>query len=332
MTRVLVTGGAGYIGSHACKALAHAGFEPVCLDSLERGHRTAVRWGPFVHGDLGDGALVERVLRESRVVAVMHFAAYAYVGESMQQPGRYFRNNVENALRLLEAMRGAGVGHFVFSSTCATYGLPQALPIREDHPQQPVNPYGESKLFVERALRWHGVAHDLRWMALRYFNAAGADPDGELGEEHEPETHLMPLALETALGRRAAVDVLGTDYPTRDGTAVRDYVHVTDLADAHVLALRHLLGGGASEALNLGTGRGHSVLEVLEAVKCAAGRQVATRLAPRRAGDPAELYADPSRARELLGWEPRLSDLDTLVATAWHWHRDRLPQRRPACA
>jgi UDP-arabinose 4-epimerase len=332
VTRVLVTGGAGYIGSHACKALAQAGFEPVCLDSLERGHRAAVRWGPFVHGDLGDAALVERVLRESRVAAVMHFAAYAYVGESMRQPGRYFRNNVGNALHLLEAMRGAGVRHFVFSSTCATYGLPQALPIREDHPQQPVNPYGESKLFVERALRWHGVAHDLRWMALRYFNAAGADPDGELGEEHEPETHLMPLALETALGRRAAVDLLGTDYATRDGTAVRDYVHVTDLADAHVLALRHLLDGGASEALNLGTGRGHSVLEVLAAVQRAAGRPVATRLAPRRAGDPAELYADPSRARQLLGWEPRLSDLDTLVATAWHWHRDRLPQRRQACA
>jgi UDP-arabinose 4-epimerase len=229
-------------------------------------------------------------------------------------------------------MRGAGVRHFVFSSTCATYGLPQALPIREDHPQRPVNPYGESKLFVERALHWHGVAHGLRWMALRYFNAAGADPDGELGEDHEPETHLMPLAIEAALGRRAAVDVFGTDYPTRDGTAVRDYVHVTDLADAHVRALRHVLGGSASDALNLGTGRGHSVLEVLEAVKRAAGRPVATRLAPRRAGDPAELFADPSRAREVLGWEPRLSDLDTLVATAWRWHRTQPPQRRHACA
>ena len=322
---VLVTGGAGYIGSHTCKALAAAGYSPVTLDNLAYGHRWAVRWGPFEQADLADRQAVERVLREHRIGAVIHFAAYAYVGESMTDPGKYFRNNVVNTLNLLEAMRAAGVGRIVFSSTCATYGVPQAVPIGEDHPQSPVNPYGESKLFVERALHWNGVAHGLRWMALRYFNAAGADPDGEIGEDHDPETHLIPLAIEAALGRRPDLQVMGTDYPTPDGTAIRDYVHVTDLADAHLRALRHLEGDGPSGALNLGTGRGHSVREVVAMVERVTGRKVGARDAPRRAGDPPALVAAPGRARQLLGWEPRWSSLEAIVHSACRWHGAHAP-------
>ncbi len=322
---VLVTGGAGYIGSQTCKALAAAGYSPVALDNLVNGHHWAVRWGAFEQADLADGETVERVLRKHDIAAVIHFAAYAYVGESMTDPGKYFRNNVANTLNLLEAMRAAGVGRIVFSSTCATYGVPDAAPIAEDHPQRPVNPYGESKLFIERALYWNGVAHGLRWMALRYFNAAGADPDGEIGEDHDPETHLIPLAIETALGRRRELQVMGTDYPTPDGTAVRDYIHVTDLADAHVRALRHLEAEGTSGALNLGTGRGHSVREVIAMVERVSGRKVNARNAPRRAGDPPALVAAPGRAKELLGWEPRWSSLETIVQTAYRWHSAHAP-------
>jgi UDP-glucose-4-epimerase GalE len=322
---VLVTGGAGYIGSHTCKALAAAGYLPVTLDNLVYGHRWAVRWGPFEQADLADREAVERILRRHDIGAVVHFAAYAYVGESMADPGRYFRNNVVSSLNLLEAMRAAGVGRIVFSSTCATYGVPDAVPIGEDHPQRPVNPYGESKLFVERALHWHGVAHGLRWMALRYFNAAGADPDGEIGEDHEPETHLIPLAIDSALGRRGALQVMGTDYPTPDGTAIRDYIHVADLADAHVRALRHLEGDGASGALNLGTGQGHSVREVVAMVERVSGRAVDARNAPRRAGDPPTLVAAPGRARELLSWNPRWSSLESIVRSAYRWHSVHVP-------
>jgi UDP-arabinose 4-epimerase len=322
---VLVTGGAGYIGSHTCKALAAAGYSPVALDNLVHGHRWAVRWGPFEQADLADREAIERVLRRHDIGAVIHFAAYAYVGESMADPGRYFRNNVAHTLNLLEVMRAVGVGRIVFSSTCATYGVPEAVPIAEDQRQLPVNPYGESKLFIERALYWHGAAHGLRWTALRYFNAAGADPDGEIGEDHDPETHLIPLAIETALGRRRELQVLGTDYPTPDGTAVRDYVHVTDLADAHVRALRHLEGAGPSGALNLGTGRGHSVREVIAMVERVSGRRINARNAPRRAGDPPVLVAAPGRARELLGWEPRWSSLETIVQTGYRWHSAHVP-------
>lgn len=317
---VLVTGGAGYIGSHTCKALARAGFVPVTYDSLVTGHRSAVRWGPFVEGDLADRDALARALAGYSIRAVVHFAAHAYVGESMQLPGKYFRNNVSNTLELLDAMRSYDVRCIVFSSTCATYGMPQRLPIDETHPQQPINPYGESKRFVERALHWYGGAHGLRSASLRYFNAAGADPEGEIGERHDPETHLVPLVIETALGRRAAIDVYGTNYDTPDGTAIRDYVHVTDLADAHVRALRYLLAGGASVSLNLGTGRGHSVLEVVDCVARQARRSIPTRVCPRRPGDPAELVADASRARDMLGWEPRHSSLASIVETAWRWH------------
>ena len=316
---VLVTGGAGYIGSHACKALARAGHLPVALDNLVQGHEAAVRWGPLVAGDIRDRALVEGVIRAHRIDAVIHFAGHAYVGESMRDPGKYFATNVAGSLVLLEAMQACGVGRIVFSSTCATYGIPQSLPIRDEEVQRPINPYGESKLFVERALHWYGVAHGLRSVSLRYFNAAGADPDGELGEDHEPETHLIPLAIGAALGRRPPLQIFGTDYPTPDGTAVRDYVHVSDLADAHVRALDYLEAGGESSAFNLGTGRGHSVREVVTSVERAAKRTLPRRDAARRAGDPASLVAAPGRTRERLGWTARRSDLDTIIGTAWRW-------------
>ena len=317
---ILVTGGAGYIGSHACKALAQAGYTPVTYDNLGRGHREAVRWGPLIEGDLADRDRLVATLRRIDAAAVMHFAAFAYVGESVTQPELYFRNNVANSLVLFEAMQAAGVKRIVFSSTCATYGLPDQMPIAETTPQHPVNPYGESKLMIERMLHWLGPAHGLRHVALRYFNAAGADPDGAIGEEHEPETHLIPLVLFTALGRRDAVDIYGTDYATPDGTAIRDYIHVHDLAQAHVLALGHLLGGGDSVALNLGTGQGHSVREVIAAAERVTGRAIARRETPRRAGDPPRLVADARKAQAMLNWTPRLSGIADILASAWAWH------------
>jgi UDP-arabinose 4-epimerase len=329
---VLVTGGAGYIGSHACKALAAAGYTPVVFDNLIYGHRDAVRWGPFVEGDLAERALLAQTLRRFDIAGVLHFAAFGYVGESMTKPERYFGNNVVNTLGLLEAMREADVKRIVFSSSCATYGIPQTVPIREDTPQRPVNPYGESKLMVERMLHWYEVAHGLGHVSLRYFNAAGADPQGEIGEHHEPETHLIPLVLDTALGRRAQVDVFGTDYPTPDGSAIRDYIHVTDLADAHVRALQHLERGGAGAALNLATGQGHSVLAVIAAAERVTGRHIARRNSPRRPGDPPVLVADATLAGKALGWTPRLSDLDSLIATAWKWHQHRFQALQPAAS
>lgn len=317
---VLVTGGAGYIGSHTCKALACAGYFPVTLDNLVHGHRQAVRWGPLVEGDIRDKDLVQRTVSQHHIESVLHFAGFCYVGESMRDPAKYFDNNVGAGLALLEAVHSAGVRRFVFSSSCATYGVPQTIPIGEDDTQSPVNPYGESKLFFERALRWYGEAYALRSVALRYFNAAGADPDGEAGEQHDPETHLIPLAIGAALGTRPPLQIFGTDYPTPDGTAVRDYVHVSDLAHAHVRALAYLDGGGASGSFNLGTGRGHSVLEVVAAVERIGERPVPRREAARRAGDPASLVAAPGRAQELLSWTPQRSSLDSLIATAWRWH------------
>ena len=316
---VLVTGGAGYVGSHACKVLARAGYRPVVFDNLSRGRREAVRWGPLVEGDLADLARLSAALVEHRVSAVMHFAAYAYVGESVADPALYYRNNLGGTLSLLEAMRHAGVGKIVFSSTCATYGTPDAVPIREDSPQRPVNPYGETKLAIERALHWYGQAYGMRSVALRYFNAAGADPEGEIGECHEPETHLVPLVLRAALGQRPQIDIYGTDYPTPDGTAIRDYVHVQDLALAHLRALERLGGGGGNIAVNLGTGHGRSVREVIAAAEAATGRKVPAQAAPRRPGDPPALVADPSLAAGILGWRPQHSDLDTIIRTALAW-------------
>ncbi|MDE2166444.1 MAG: UDP-glucose 4-epimerase GalE [Alphaproteobacteria bacterium] len=327
---ILVTGGAGYIGSHACKALARAGYEPVAYDSLVRGHRAAVRWGPLVEGDLADRTLLMATLKQHRIAAVMHFAAFAYVEESVREPALYFHNNVINTLGLFEAMHEADVAQIVFSSTCATYGVPERVPIAEDAPQRPVNPYGEGKLMVERALHWLDAAYGLKYVALRYFNAAGADPDGEIGEDHDPETHLVPLVLQAALKQRAQINIYGTDYPTPDGTAIRDYIHVQDLAEAHVRALQYLESGGASAALNLGTGTGHSVRETIACAERVTGLSIPKREAPRRAGDPPALVADPRRARTALGWQPRLSDLDTIVATAWAWHSARASQAAPA--
>jgi len=327
---ILVTGGAGYVGSHACKALAGAGFVPVTYDNLSRGHRGAVRWGPLVEGDLHNRECLAEAIRVHTPAAVMHFAAFAYVGESVGDPELYYRNNVGGTLALLSVMREAGIGSLVFSSTCATYGNPSAVPIRENAPQHPVNPYGETKLAIERALHWYG-AYGLRSVALRYFNAAGADPDGEIGEEHDPETHLIPLAVRAALGQAEPLGVFGTDYPTADGTPIRDYIHVADLADAHVRALRYLEGGGATAAFNLGTGRGHSVREVITAVETAAGRSVPRREMARRPGDPPELVADAALATATLGWRPQHSDLPAIVGTALRWH-ERHPSARRAPA
>jgi UDP-arabinose 4-epimerase len=319
--KVLVTGGAGYVGAHACKALAAAGFEPVTLDNLSRGHQWAVQWGPLEVGDIGDAARVDAVLDAHRPIAALHFAAYCYVGESVRAPRDYYRNNVVGTLTLLDALLAHGVRHLVFSSSCATYGIPDCMPIVEATRQAPVNPYGRTKLIVEGALNDYDAAYGLRFASLRYFNAAGADPDGDIGEAHEPETHAVPAAIHAALGRRAHFEIYGTDYPTEDGTAVRDYIHVADLADAHVLALERLLAGGESLAVNLGTGRGHSVRQVVTAVEAAVGGPVPINEAPRRAGDPPVLVADPSRAAELLRWRPRHPSLSAIVASAVAWHR-----------
>ena len=321
MPNVLVTGGAGYIGSHTCKILAQRGFTPVVLDNLVHGKRANVRWGPFFHGDVADVELVGRIVREHDIRALVHFAAYAYVGESMQQPEKYFDNNVGRGLRLLQSARENGVRHVVFSSTCAVYGLPEKVPIDERQSLRPVNPYGETKLMVERALHWLGVSHGLGWVALRYFNAAGADPDGDLGELHDPETHLVPRVIQAALGQIPAVEIFGTDYDTPDGTAIRDYVHVNDLATAHASALEYSMSGGESRAINLGTGTGCSVQEVVSAVEKISGQPVPVQFAPRRPGDPPILVADPSLARRALDWSPRHSSLQTILQTAWDWHR-----------
>jgi UDP-arabinose 4-epimerase len=318
---VLVTGGAGYIGSHACKALARAGYTPVAFDNLVFGHEWAVKWGPLEQGDLNDRARLDAVLEQYRPEAVMHFAAFAFVGESVTDPGKYYRNNVGGSLTLLEAMRDHGIGKLIFSSTCATYGTPQQLPIVETTPQNPINPYGMSKLMVEHMLADFGAAHGLKWVALRYFNASGADPEGGIGECHQPETHLIPLALRAAAGTGPALRLFGSDWPTRDGSCERDFVHVSDLAEAHVRALEGLLAGGPSGAFNLGTGAGHTVREVIAAVERAVGRPVPLETAPRRPGDPAVLVADPSRFQRAYDWSPRLSDLATIVETAWQWER-----------
>jgi UDP-arabinose 4-epimerase len=327
---ILVTGGAGYIGSHACKALASAGLTPIAYDSLVYGHRDAVRWGPFVEADLADRARLAETLRHYEIAAVMHFAAFAYVGESMTKPELYFNNNVVNTIGLLDAMLAARVRHIVFSSTCATYGIPDTVPITEDTPQHPVNPYGETKLMIERALYWYGQAHGISYAALRYFNAAGADPDGKIGEDHDPETHLIPLILDAAQGKRAQIDIFGTDYPTPDGTAIRDYIHVQDLAEAHVAAISYLTAGSRSIALNLGTGSGHSVREVIDAAERITGRHIPRRETGRRPGDPAALVADAGKAREAIGWTAKVSDLDSIIGTAWRWHERAAASRSKA--
>jgi UDP-glucose-4-epimerase GalE len=324
----MVTGGAGYIGSHTAKALARAGYRVVVYDNLSRGHRWAVRWGPLEEGELLDQERLQNVMESYGVTAVLHFAAFAYVGESMEKPELYFRNNVMGSLSLLNAMRGAGVRRLVFSSTCAVYGIPERVPMDEQTPVAPANPYGESKLMVEKMLKWEGVCHGLRPVALRYFNAAGCDAEGETGEDHSPETHLIPSLFEAALGQRGPCPIFGSDYPTPDGTCIRDYVHVADLADAHVRALRYLESGGESTAINLGTGTGYSVKEVLAAAEAAAGLPVPTEPHPRRPGDPPRLVASAERARTLLGWTPQHSSLESILGTAWRWQQSHAAARK----
>ena len=326
---VLVTGGAGYVGSHACKALARAGYLPVAYDNLIHGHEWAVQWGPLERGDILDRSRLDATIALYRPIAVMHFAAFAYVGESVADPGKYYRNNVAGSLTLLEAARDHSIETLVFSSTCAIYGAPDRLPIPEEATQHPINPYGASKLMVERMLADFDAAHGVRSMSLRYFNAAGADPEADIGEAHDPETHLIPLALDAALGRRSHVTIFGDDYDTLDGTCLRDYVHVSDLADAHVAALRALCDGARSQAVHLGSGRGFSVREGVDATARVAGRAVPVRVGARRPGDPAALIADPAKARQILGWRPRITELDAIVETAWAW-RLRHAVRSPA--
>ena len=317
---MLVTGGAGYIGSHAAKALSRAGHRVVVYDSLVAGHRAAVKYGTFVEGDVLDGQRLLDTLRTHEVDAVMHFAAFLDVGESVREPAKYYRNNVSGTVSLLNAMAASAARLLVFSSTCATYGEPVETPITETHPQRPINAYGESKLAAERAFPHYERGYGLRTIALRYFNAAGADPDGELGEDHAPEIHVIPRALDAAAGGEG-LRVFGDDYPTPDGTCLRDYIHVSDLADAHVLALSTLAAGGASRALNLGTGQPQSVQDVIRSVERVTGARVPWTLAPRRPGDPAALYASATRAREELGWVPRWPGLDDIVRTAWAWRQ-----------
>jgi len=328
MTRaVLVAGGAGYVGAHTCKSLARAGFLPVVLDNLSTGHRDFVRWGPLVQADLHDTSTITDTIRQHDCVAVLHFAAFALVGESVTDPAKYYENNVAGTLSLLAGMRAAGCDALVFSSTCAIYGQPAQVPIVEDTRPDPINPYGASKLMVERILSDFRPAYGLRPIALRYFNACGADPDSEIGEMRDPETHLIPRAMMALQGHITDFAVFGSDFETPDGTPIRDYVHVADLADAHVAALRQLLSGGTGGVFNLGTGRGHSVREVLDAIEREAGERLPDVTGPRRAGDPAVLVADPARARSELGFDPRLSDLATIVRTAWAWHCRMHPRR-----
>lgn len=321
MQRVLVTGGAGYIGSHSVKVLKEQGFEVVVLDNLITGHKEAVPPKvPFYLGDISDGALLERIMEENPFSAVIHFAALSLVGESMVEPERYFEENTAKTNRFVANLLRLGVKNLVFSSTAATYGIPEVIPIPEETKPQPVNPYGLSKLMIEECLRWLEKAHGLRWIALRYFNAAGAALDGSIGEDHATETHLIPLILKTALGLRESISVFGTDYPTPDGTCIRDYVHVLDLAEAHILALAFLQDGGASGVFNVGTGIGYSVREVIEAAKRVTGADIPVVEADRRAGDPGILVAKTERIQKEMGWQPRYSDLETILATAWRWH------------
>jgi UDP-arabinose 4-epimerase len=323
MARILITGGAGYVGSHCAKALAAAGHEGVVFDSLLFGHRKFVRWGPLIEGDIRNAAALDAVFSAHQFDAVMHFAALAYVGESVTAPGRYYDVNVNGTWTLLDAMVRAGVRSIVFSSSCSIYGEPDTIPISERMVLNPINPYGFTKLVCEHMMDDFGRAHGLKSARLRYFNAAGADPAAEIGEDHDPETHLIPLVLDAASGKRPDVTVFGTDYPTPDGTAVRDYVHVCDLADAHVLALEYLLDNGDNLAVNLGTGQGSSVRQVVDMVRRITGREVIARDAPRRAGDPPALVADPKKAGEVLGWAPQHSDLATMITDAWRWHNKR---------
>ncbi|UWQ62473.1 UDP-glucose 4-epimerase GalE [Leisingera caerulea] len=321
MTNILVTGGAGYIGSHACKALKAAGYTPVTYDNLVTGWQDAVKFGPFEKGDLNDRARLDEVFAKYQPAAVMHFAALSQVGEAMSEPGRYWANNTGGSLNLVEAAVAAGCLDFVFSSTCATYGEHDNVVLDENTPQLPLNAYGASKRAVEDILKDFGAAHGLRSVIFRYFNVAGADPEAEVGEFHRPETHLVPLVLDAIAGKRDALTIFGTDYDTPDGTCIRDYVHVCDLVDAHVLGLKWLEDGNGSQVFNLGTGSGFSVREVMDKAEAVTGQKVPCNTGPRRAGDCTKLVSGSTRAVTDLGWEPRRSSLETMIADAWKWHK-----------
>lgn len=318
---ILITGGAGYIGSHAVREARHHGFEPVSYDNLSKGHAWAVKGTPLVKGELADRKKLLAAFKKYKPVAVMHFASHTAVGESVADPQKYYRDNLTNAMNLFSVMLERKVRYFILSSTAATYGDPVEVPIPETHPQVPVNPYGDSKLMLEKILAWYDRAYGLRSTYLRYFNAAGADASGDMGEVHEPETHLIPLVLDAAMGRRPQISVFGEDYPTPDGTCVRDYIHVTDLAGAHFLALKRMMDTDKSDFFNLGTGKGYSVKEVIERAEAVTGRKVPVVKGPRRAGDPPELVARADKAFSMLGWKPVHSDLDNILRTAWVWHQ-----------
>ncbi len=325
-SQILVVGGAGYIGSHTVKQLMAAGHDVVVLDNLVYGHRDIVDSAlkvELIEGDIGDRDLLDKIFSTHNISAVMHFAAYAYVGESVTAPAKYYQNNVVATLTLLDAMVAADVKNFVFSSTCASYGVPQTIPIPEDHPQNPINPYGATKLMVERILQDYGPAYGLNSVIFRYFNASGADPEGQLGEDHNPETHLIPLTLQAALGIRDSIAIFGTDYPTEDGTCVRDYIHVCDLADAHILGVEHLLKGGESDIFNLGNGLGFSVKQVIESARRVTGKEIKAIEQERRAGDPPALIGSAEKARTQLGWNPQYADIDVIMTHAWQWHQKR---------
>ncbi|OEC86725.1 MULTISPECIES: UDP-glucose 4-epimerase GalE [Methanobacterium] len=318
---ILIVGGAGYIGSHLNKEINKKGIETVIFDNLSYGHRDFVKWGTFERGDLGNIDDIRAVFKKYPIEAVMHFAAFTYVGESVEDPQKYYTNNVKNTLNLLQVMLEENVKYFVFSSTCATYGNPVEIPITENHPQNPINPYGKGKLMVETVLKDYSDAYGLKYASLRYFNAAGADPEGEVGELHNPETHLIPLILDVAAGRREDIKIFGTDYDTPDGTCIRDYIHVTDLAEAHILALEYLQNGGESDFFNLGNGNGFSVKEVIETAEEVTGKDIRAVEAERRAGDPPVLVGSSDKAKEKLNWKPKYDELSTIIETAWNWHK-----------
>jgi UDP-glucose 4-epimerase len=317
---ILIVGGAGYIGSHTNKLLNQKGFNTIIYDNLVYGHEEFVKWGRFIEGDLGDSLKLRELFQENNVDAVIHFAAYAYVGESVSNPEKYYLNNVVNTLNFFKIMREFNVNKIVFSSTCSTFGAPQYLPIDEDHPQTPINPYGQSKLFIEKVLKDYSKVYDLSHVVLRYFNAAGADPDAELGEWHNPETHLIPLVFDSLAGQNSAIKIFGADYDTPDGTCIRDYVHVQDLAQAHYLSLNHLLNGGQSDQFNLGTGVGHSVREVVSTIEKVTNKRANVESVGRREGDPASLIASSAKINNILGWTPFYT-LDDIIESAWHWHQ-----------
>ena len=324
---ILITGGAGYIGSHVNKLLSESGYETIVIDNLVTGHVEAVRWGKLEVADLNDLDRLKQLFSKYKFETVFHFAAYAYVGESIVKPAKYYRNNVANTINLLDVMRENNTKKIIFSSTCATYGIPETVPIKEDAPQNPINPYGQTKLMMEQILRDYHEAYGIDYSCLRYFNAAGADPNGEIGENHDPETHIIPLVLDAAADIKKSISVFGTDYPTRDGSCIRDYIHVMDLAKAHVQAMDYLINGNESCCINLGNGAGISVFEIIDAVKRVTGQDIRVNISPRRPGDPPELVGSAELAKELLGWKPQFSDIEIMISHAWQWHQKTMFNR-----